>query len=379
MLTLFLCGDVMTGRGIDQILQHRSVPEIHEPYVRDARDYVALAEDANGPIPRPVDPAYIWGDALDELDRVAPGARIINLETSITRSDNYWKGKGINYRMHPANIGCLTAARIDICTLANNHVLDYSYEGLEETLSTLKAAGLQATGAGRNLVKAADPAIVELNRGRLLVWSVGTESSGVPRVWAATRDRPGIDFLDALSDDNAGALAERFERVRRPGDIGIVSIHWGSNWGYDIPKAQIRFAHRVIDGGLDIVHGHSSHHPRPIEVYRHKLVLYGCGDFLQDYEGISGHEEYRGDLVLMYFPTLDPSSGRLLRLSMVPMRVRNMKLHHASACEAKWLHDAINHAEASEEFDCRVKLFGDARLALQWHAGSEELEVQRSQ
>ena len=53
---------------------------------------------------------------------------------------------------------------------------------------------------------------------------------------------------------------------------------------------QVRFAHRLIDGGVDLVHGHSSHHPRPIEVFRGKLVLYGCGDCINDYEGISGHQ-----------------------------------------------------------------------------------------
>jgi poly-gamma-glutamate capsule biosynthesis protein CapA/YwtB (metallophosphatase superfamily) len=60
MPMLFLCGDVMTGRGIDQILADPCSPGIQEPYVRDARDYVALAEEANGPIARPVAPGYFW-------------------------------------------------------------------------------------------------------------------------------------------------------------------------------------------------------------------------------------------------------------------------------------------------------------------------------
>jgi poly-gamma-glutamate capsule biosynthesis protein CapA/YwtB (metallophosphatase superfamily) len=83
-VTLFVCGDVMTGRGIDQILAYSNPPGIQEPYVRDARDYVDLAEQANGPILRSVAPAYIWGDALAELQRRLPEGRIINLETSIT-------------------------------------------------------------------------------------------------------------------------------------------------------------------------------------------------------------------------------------------------------------------------------------------------------
>ena len=136
MPTLFLCGDVMTGRGVDQILAYSCPPGIQEPYVKDARDYIALAEEANGPISRPVPPTYIWGDARAELERVAPDARIINLETSVTTSNEFWPGKGIHYRMHPRNIDCLTAARPDVCVLANNHVLDYSRSGLEETIHT---------------------------------------------------------------------------------------------------------------------------------------------------------------------------------------------------------------------------------------------------
>jgi poly-gamma-glutamate capsule biosynthesis protein CapA/YwtB (metallophosphatase superfamily) len=109
MTTLFVCGDVMTGRGVDQILAHPSAPQIQEPYARDARDYVALAEEANGPIARPVSPAYVWGHVLQELERVVPEARSINLETSGTTSDDFWRGKGIHYRMHPRNVSCLTA------------------------------------------------------------------------------------------------------------------------------------------------------------------------------------------------------------------------------------------------------------------------------
>ncbi|HEY3146719.1 MAG TPA: hypothetical protein VGJ75_10225, partial [Dongiaceae bacterium] len=53
-VTLFLCGDVMIGRGIDQILPHPGDPQIREPYVISAAYYVRLAEAATGAIPAPV-------------------------------------------------------------------------------------------------------------------------------------------------------------------------------------------------------------------------------------------------------------------------------------------------------------------------------------
>lgn len=75
-LTLWLAGDVMTGRGIDQIQAHPVAPLLYESWVRDARDYVRLAERVNGPVPAPVAPDYIWGDALAEIERRQPELRL---------------------------------------------------------------------------------------------------------------------------------------------------------------------------------------------------------------------------------------------------------------------------------------------------------------
>ena len=71
-VVLFLCGDVMTGRGVDQILAYPSEPQLYEPAVQSAMGYVQLAEMKTGPIPRPVAPAYVWGDALAVLEHAKP-------------------------------------------------------------------------------------------------------------------------------------------------------------------------------------------------------------------------------------------------------------------------------------------------------------------
>jgi poly-gamma-glutamate synthesis protein (capsule biosynthesis protein) len=364
-VTLFLCGDVMTGRGVDQVLPHPSGPRIFEPYVQDAREYVQLAESRHGPISKPVTGSYIWGDAAAELARVAPDVRIVNLETSVTASDDYWRGKGINYRMHPENIECLTAARLDVCSLANNHVLDYGHPGLVDTLETLARVGLQHVGAGRSLAEAQAPAIVTLAGGRrVVVFACGTETSGIPRNWAARADRPGVDLLPDLSEATAARIVERVRQVRHERDLVIVSIHWGSNWGYDVGGEQVRFAHRLVDGGVDIVHGHSSHHPRPLEVYRNRLILYGCGDFIDDYEGIEGYEQFRDDLVLMYFAALSPSTGDLISVDMTPMHIRQLKLSRASEADCQWLRDTLDRVSAP--LGVHVDLMPDGMLKLRW-------------
>jgi poly-gamma-glutamate synthesis protein (capsule biosynthesis protein) len=364
-IRIFLCGDVMTGRGIDQVLPHPSRPDLHEPAARHAFEYVRLAEKASGPIVRPVGWGYIWGDALITLAARASDARIINLETSVTTSDEAFP-KGINYRMHPANIGCLLAAGVDACVLSNNHVLDWGERGLAETLDTLERAGIATAGAGRDLAAAARPAVLEIReRARVLVFGLGSQTAGIPRRWAAGAGRPGVRLLPDLSEETARRLAEEIRAQRRPGDIVVVSVHWGGNWGYAIPSEERSFARWLIDGGaVDVVHGHSSHHPKGVEVYRGRPILFGSGDFLNDYEGISGYEEFRAELVLGYFITLDPRSGSLLELEMAPFRTRRLRLEKAAAPDAAWLRDVLDRE--SKRLGASVELEPGGSLALRW-------------
>lgn len=323
----------MTGRGVDQILAAPCDPAIDEPWMKSALDYVLLAEEASGPIRRGVEPAYVWGDALGELEREQPAARVINLETAVTCSGAR-AAKGINYRMSPANAACLAAARIDCCVLANNHVLDWGRQGLEETLNTLHALGIRTAGAGRDAAEAEAPTRVGEN---LLVFAYGLESAGVPADWAAGAATPGVSWLPDLSARTIDAVADRILAAKRPGDVAIVSVHWGPNWGYEVSPLQRGFARRLVDAGAaDLVHGHSSHHPGAIEVYRDRLILYACGDLLNDYEGISGHESFRPRLALMYFPTL-AAGGTLAGLSLSPMQVRRFRLERAGKDDAEWL------------------------------------------
>ncbi|MBV8993540.1 MAG: CapA family protein [Pseudonocardiales bacterium] len=366
MVILCICGDVMLGRGVDQILPHPGDPTLREAYANDARAYVDLAEAVNGRIPRPVGFSWPWGDALPAIDEVAPDVRVINLETSVTGSGNFAPEKALHYRMHPRNLPGLAIARPDACSVVNNHVMDFGTQGLQDTLTALSGAGLRAVGAGSDADEARRPAIVTIadNR-RVVIVAYGMASSGIPSSWAATRDQPGVNFIPELSDARAGEIARQLGAMKRPGDVVVASLHWGSNWGYTVLPDQIRFAHHLIDGGVDIVHGHSSHHPRPIEVYRGKLVLYGCGDLINDYEGISGYENYRDDLRILYFASIAPDTGKLINLRMVPMQARKMRLHRASPTDAKWLQEVLDHVCLG--FGARIDLGPEGALALRWN------------
>ncbi|MEB3321452.1 MAG: CapA family protein, partial [Synechococcaceae cyanobacterium] len=233
---LLLAGDVMLGRGIDQVMASPVDPELFEPVVRDARAYVRLAEEVNGPIPAPVAADWVWGEALAAMERRAPDLRIVNLETAVTAAGRPWPGKEIHYRMHPAHLEALRAARIDACVLANNHVLDWGVPGLEDSLVHLAAAGVEAVGAGLDRTAAERPLALPLpGGGRLLVTAWAHASSGIPPGWAATPTRSGIAQLPGLDDRGLDRIEAALAPLRRPGDRVVVSLHWGGNWVERVP------------------------------------------------------------------------------------------------------------------------------------------------
>ncbi|MHA1164656.1 MAG: CapA family protein, partial [Alphaproteobacteria bacterium] len=237
---------------------------------------------------------------------------------------------------------------------------------LLETLKTLEDAGVASAGAGHNLDEARRPAILPVPGGRVVIVALGSPTSGIPPTWAAMQNSPGVNFLPDLTTRTVARIAAQIRTLKRPRDILVASLHWGGNWGYDISGDQRAFAHGLIDeAGVDVVWGHSSHHPKAIEVHNGKLILFGCGDFLDDYEGIRGYEEFRDDLVLMYFPNLRISDGVLQRLTMVPLQIRNFRLNRASRDDAEWLRDVLDRE--GKNAGTSVRLVNDNSLILEWN------------
>lgn len=369
----------MTGRGIDQILQNPCDPILYQSNYKNAQDYLKLAEKANGPILKPADFSYIWGDSIEIMENLQTDLRIINLETSITTSQDFVKDKPVHYRMNPANISCLTAAKVNICVAANNHILDWGIEGLVETLNTLKKAKIKFAGAGHNKNEAEDAIRMEVEgKGRLILFSFCSPCSGVPLEWAADKNKSGVNLIPDLSEKTIQFIKAKVKSVKQPHDVIIASIHWGNNWGYHIPYKQRKFAHSLIDeADVDLVYGHSSHHPRPLEVYKEKLIIYGAGDLINDYEGIPKNKKFRmdlrklrqpwkifkilrkknfrADLVLMYFVTVDPFTGKLKKLLAVPMQIKKFRLNYPSSSDIDWLKNRMN--KIYKKFNLRLEKY----------------------
>ena len=295
-MTLLFVGDVMLGRLVNAALQEQS-------------------------------PAYPWGDTLALFQQA--DVRFCNLEYVISDWGTPLSAtpKAFHFRSDAKNIEVLTAARIDAVSLANNHVLDFDYEGLFHTMGNLEAAGIQYAGAGTTITEASDPAIWEVKRKQLGLIAFTDNEPG----WEATEEQPGVLYVPiTLKDQRAVKLLELVRKTKALVDVLIVSAHWGPNWGDDPPAEHIPFAHALIDAGADVIFGHSGHVVRGIELYREKPILYCTGDFVDDY---AVDEIERNDQSCMFVVEID--GQRISRLLLYPTVIEAFQARRAKQNERK--------------------------------------------
>ncbi|KAI9661928.1 MAG: hypothetical protein M1821_009168 [Bathelium mastoideum] len=320
---LIFTGDVMLGRLIDQLLP----THVHEPSEQQFVQRIKRSNPALGnySISTP------WGNVLPLLQ--SADLRLINLETSMTSHDIKWPNKVFNYRMHPANVEVLKTANIDYTSLANNHTLDFGEQGLFETVETLRSANISFAGAGLCSEEAQRPATITISgnvnsghRGhRVNVFS----ASDHPSDWARVPSFHLIDYSTATKRRLKQLISEHNEATTP--SLTVFSVHWGPNYSWQ-PAEEIRdLAHFLIDEcGVDIIHGHSSHHVQGIERYKPgKLIIYGCGDFIEDY---AVTPDYRNDLSAVWRVAVREEAERNDRDSLVveqveifPTRINNFR------------------------------------------------------
>ncbi len=225
-------------------------------------------------------PEYPWGDTLPILH--SADWRLCNLECVISDRGMPWSAhpKAFHFRSAAKNIAVLATARMNAVSLANNHILDYGYDALIDMLEILDQAGIVHSGAGLNYGQASRPATSEVSGLKLGLLAFTDNEPD----WEATAGRPGVFYVPIdLNDSRATKLLDIIRECREVVDLLIVSAHWGSNWGYHPPHGHPIFAHALIEAGADIIFGHSSHVFRGIEFYKRRPVLYGAGNFVDDY------------------------------------------------------------------------------------------------
>ena len=311
MITLALLGDVMLGRNVAEALSYRMRPE--EP----------------------------WGDVMPLLNEA--DLRIANLECAITNKDRPWirTPKVFHFRTPPSAVETLWIARIDACSLANNHILDFEEQGLLDTLEHLDAAGIRHAGAGRNREEAADPAILTVPPDRHRVALLAFTDNEPP--FAAGTDRPGTNYLPVSVRP---PVLRRLERVvsavrARGADTVVFSNHWGPNMVQSPNEICRRFARAVIDLGVDIYYGHSAHVFHGVEIYRGKPILYDTGDFIDDY---AVNRELRNDWSFLF--RVSVAEGRFERLDLIPVKLSYARVDLATGGERETILNRMEHLSA---------------------------------
>lgn len=253
-------------------------------------------------------PAYPWGDTLRVLRQA--DLRIANLECVLADGGVPEPGKVFTFRSDAKNVRSLVAAQIDVVSLANNHVLDYGPDALGEMLPALERHGIFHAGAGPDRDAARRPAVRR----------VGPDAVGFVAFtdnqpdWEAAPGSPGVHYVPAeAAGERVEELLELVRRTAPRVQLLIVSAHWGGNWGSDAPAAHRALARRLVEAGAGVVFGHSPHIVRGVEVYRGRPVIYGAGDFVDDY---AVDPEERNDRSFVFL--LETDGGTPRRLRMVP-------------------------------------------------------------
>jgi poly-gamma-glutamate synthesis protein (capsule biosynthesis protein) len=230
-----------------------------------------------------LDPSYIpalaangyqW--ALSGVDGlfVDDDLTLINLECTPselgTRQD-----RPFNFRCDPAALGPLADDGVDIVSLANNHAMDFGPEGLVAGLGNVRAAGLEAVGAGEDRAAAFAPVIVERNGWHIAVLGFG--GLYLSSDWLATDEPRQAGISDGLDLEATTAA------VRDAGsmaDLVIVSVHWCCELETTPNERNRAHAEAWMEAGADIVIGHHHHRLQPLDLIDGRPVAWGLGNFV---------------------------------------------------------------------------------------------------
>lgn len=296
--TIVVAGDTMMGRGIDAQLAA-------DPSFELFRDFGPWTADA---------------------DLFA-----VNLETTITSAEEEWPGKNYHFRMDPGRAALafdklpVAAGTPVVVSLANNHVLDFFEAGLRQTLQSLDEIGVARAGAGLHAAEARAPALVTTASGvRIGLLSVSDHCSCGTDLWRAGPSTPGMWQIDTEPGPDWDELTAEVADLRTRVDWVVVSLHWGPNWVEAWPLPRLReLAAELVHAGASVIVGHSAHHVLPIEHIEGVPVLYGTGDFIDDYSSVEG---FRPDLSYLARIVLDPHDGA--NVEIVPLRIEHDPDHY---------------------------------------------------
>ena len=194
-----------------------------------------------------------------------------NLEGPLTTRPPVLPPWCFTLRGHPVYAPILRDAGFGVLTLANNHMMDYGWDGLQETCAHLSAAGIRYCGVGRNLKEAREPLRIIVNGIRVAVLAYCDVS--VWKMIYADVDRPGI------APARPSYILEDITAAKPQSDLLIVCIHWGQEHiHYPAPKYR-HLAAAMIKAGANLIIGHHPHVLQGVERVASGAISYSLGNF----------------------------------------------------------------------------------------------------
>jgi poly-gamma-glutamate synthesis protein (capsule biosynthesis protein) len=225
---------------------------------------------------------------------------LVNLETALTTSDQPVPNKTFRFKGSPAYTQILVDGSVESVTIANNHSEDYGPAGLDDTEKALDAAGITWSGYDKTLLF--------------------TTKSGLT-IGVAGDSRISTTDAGLTADDKA-----RIDSLKAQGaDIVVYALHWGIERDYQPTPAQVRFAHQLIDYGVDIVYGSHPHVLQPIEAYGGGFIIYSLGNFSF---GGNVNPADKDTVIVRVEATIDAVGGKRMSLRVIPASITSVPVYN---------------------------------------------------
>jgi poly-gamma-glutamate capsule biosynthesis protein CapA/YwtB (metallophosphatase superfamily) len=248
-----------------------------------------------------------WSYPFMQLDSILHGADVVfsNLEAPFGVEDSAFE-KTYTFQVSPDLIQVLTAGKINVVSLANNHILDYGEGALIHTINLLKEKDIAFSGAGRNLREARKPALLSIKGYKL---AFASYSLTFPEEFWATDSTAGTCFPFHTF------FYRDIKKFKQENDLVIISFHWGGELLNTPKEYQIQLAHQTIDAGADFIIGHHPHVVQGVEIYKNRLIFYSLGNFIF---GSYSQRAVRSMLINFYYGT-----GEIKQCRICPINVNN--------------------------------------------------------
>ena len=217
---------------------------------------------------------------------------IFNLECPLADKDSPIEKLGPSFRAPVACANGLKSMRVNLVTLANNHIKDQNVEGVRSTIKALNDVGIDYVGAGRNIEEARQLYTHSINGKTIGIYACAEHEFSI-----ATQELAGANPFDPLES------LEHIQRARKNSDYLIVLYHGGNeHYRYPSPNLQ-KVCRKIVENGADLVVCQHSHCIGCKEKYLTCTIIYGQGNFLSTSK--HNHECWKTSLLIEITDDLD--------------------------------------------------------------------------